>query len=123
MLNELNRRGTERFAIPAAYSTVTVQPAGDTMSPLFGHAYDISETGARIELDQRLDPGTSIRVAIQLPYQDVPINIDARVVWVMDDEDDPGPVRCAVTFDQFATHEDRRRLFLGLLNGGLRRAA
>ena len=47
---QTNRREHVRFKVPPMYSTVTACGVDDpTAPPLQGHAYDLSESGVRIE--------------------------------------------------------------------------
>jgi hypothetical protein len=94
-----------------------------------GHAYDISEGGVRFELDRPVQPGTRIAMQITLPSINEfdlgpgrSVFVFANVVWI-DDEDEPGPVRMAAVFSQFARVGDRERLLRQFSTGRYRAAA
>lgn len=118
--NSVNRRRHERFRLQPMYADVRAARGGD--APLDGHAYDISESGVRIELDVPLDPGDHVDVELKLPGNATDVRASAAVVWVGDPEDDPGPRRMALQFESFATTADRNRLF-AYLGSGVERAA
>jgi uncharacterized protein (TIGR02266 family) len=107
----INRREHARIALPAMYTMVAAMPVSRADgSDLHGHAYDISEGGARIELDEPLPPGEAVNVRLTLPGHTGDIRAQADVVWVNDADDDPGPRRMALRFTDFVTSADRERL-------------
>ncbi len=56
--NSIDRRGYERFTLMPMYTSVQAKRlVDDATEDITGHAYDISEAGARIELDEALEPG------------------------------------------------------------------
>ena len=119
-----NRRQFERFALPAMYTAVqATRPSQPADEPLTGHAYDISEGGARIELDEPLPEGEPLRVNFNLPGQTSAIAANASVVWVNPEEDDPGPRRMALRFTDFVSSADHARLVRFLGSGVTRLAA
>jgi hypothetical protein len=119
----INRRRHERRALPAAYTSVEACRASHAASEsLLGHAYDLSESGLRIELDEALPPGEPVQVRVNLPGDPGPVAAHADVVWVNDEADDPGPRRMALRFTDFVTLADRERL-MRFLGRGLSRAA
>ena len=75
-----------------------------------GHAYDISATGVRIELDEPLAVGEEVDLRIDLPGATGDIGAKAKVVWVAQASDDPGPRRMALRFTMFRSMLDRHRL-------------
>ncbi len=97
---EHNRRVHERFDLPPMYTTVIAccHGSGDDRR-LHGHVYDISQGGARIELDEPLAPGERVTIDLELPGSGKAMMARGSVVWVNDDADDPGPRRMAVRFD------------------------
>jgi hypothetical protein len=111
-----NLRQHERFALAAMYTSVeahrSAQPAAEGLA---GHAYDISESGVRLELDEPLPTGESVDLRLSLPGEHNAVSVVGDVVWVNDAEDDPGPRRMALRFTSFAHEDDRDRLvrFLG----------
>ena len=120
----LNRRRFERFALPAAYTAVAVRPMAGRRS-LNGHAYDISESGVRFELDRALPLGAAVEIKITLPGPEETertVAARARVIWVEQDEEEPGPVRMAAAFHGLEA-ADRERLLAALSSGRYARAA
>lgn len=117
-----NRRVHPRYSLPAMYTTVTATRP-DGRPDLAGHLYDISVAGARIELDEALEPGDRIHIDLQLPGASQRVRASARIVWVGDDLDDPGPRRMAVKFLRFDQRADHDRLSRYLDAQALRRAA
>lgn len=119
-----NRRRFERFSLPVGYTAVTVQrSSADAATILTGHAYDISESGVRFELDEALDEGENVAASIMLPCENSAVLVNARVVWLNDSMDDPGPRRMALDFESFASVGDRTRLVNYLSRSHLARAA
>lgn len=119
-----NRRRHERFTLAPMYTTVLAEwmtPNGRQEST--GHAYDVSEGGLRLEIDERLEPGTVVQVTMCLPGQARPIRASGSVVRTYDKADDPGPCRIALNLDRFVTPLDRQALFGCLGSGALPRAA
>ena len=93
------------------YTAVTacLSDRGDDLR-LEGHVYDISRGGVRIELDRPLDPGEVVALHLVLPGTQSPVHASASVVWVHDEDDDPGPRRMALQFTGFPNNADRDRL-------------
>ena len=119
-----NRREFDRFSLPPMYTRVVVRRgSGMRVEELTGHAYDLSEGGLRIELDEPLEPGEHVSLHLGLPGEDVDVFASGRVVWVGDADDDPGPRRAALQFVKFSTRDDRRRLVRFLGSGMFDRAA
>ncbi len=131
-MSSVNRRRYERFELPAAYTEVKVLPETGQGRWLSGHAYDISEGGVRLELDEELAAGTPVRVRLMLPVGEVaplgpvpgPVEIEAEatIVW-SDDDGVRGPVQLAASFERFARAGDRERLVRRVVEGRFRRAA
>lgn len=109
--------------MPMYTSVAAKRSADDTAEEIAGHAYDISEGGARIELDRALEPGESIAIDFTLPGATSTVAASADVVWVNDEIDDPGPRRMALRFTSFRSSEDHDRLRRYLGSGVVRRAA
>ena len=110
------------------YTPVAVKLLADSTFEFEGHAYDISEAGLRFELDRPIDPGTPVAIEVTLPgslrgSQDRRVCVVGNVVWIDDDEDEPGPVRMAAAFTRFAEPGDKQRLLAQLGSGRLARAA
>lgn len=100
-----------RLQLPFMYTVLRARPEGTDRYRWTGHIYDLSQSGARFELDQAIDPGTRLDIRMVLPgdTQSV-VTASGTVVRLHDDEAEPGPVRMAITFDRLATDADRRRL-------------
>ncbi len=122
--NPIDRRAQQRFTLMPMYTTVEAKRlVGDVDRALLGHAYDISETGVRIELDEALEPGESIAVHLTLPGATSSVAASANVVWVNDEIDDPGPRRMALRFTNFRSDKDHDCLLRYLDSALIRRAA
>jgi hypothetical protein len=96
MVNQIaDRRASHRFALAPMLSPVTVQRVrGGKMETLTGHAYDISESGMRIEVDGPVRAGERLNVSVALPGDAVNdsqrlVSAACEVVWTTDCEDDP----------------------------------
>lgn len=118
----LNRREHERFRLQPMYTSVAAAPADAPNDVRGGHAYDISETGVRIELDEAAPVGQCMHISLDLPGIDLGVGSAARVVWVNDAQDDPGPRRMALQFTSFDSEADHHRL-VRYLGQGLQRVA
>lgn len=119
-----NRRAADRFGPPVGCAKVVVRTDGSsTPHPdvdtkmLEGHAYDVSVSGVRFELDAPLPVGMEVAVELHLPGLVDPISATARIVRVFDEHDDPGPRRMGAVFTGFATPADARRLAVHLGSG------
>lgn len=128
--NTLNRREHERFRLPAMYTSVIAHraeagasnPTLASEDDLCGHAYDISEGGVRIELDDALPVGDSVQLNLDLPGIEHSVRSKAEVIWLNDEQDDPGPRRMALRFTEFDSPADWLRL-VSYLGRGLQRVA
>ncbi len=119
-----NRRRHERFQLMPMYTTVTAHlHQAEDNAELAGHAYDISESGVRIELDDAVAPGHDLDVQITVPADSLDITASGSVIRCYESDDDPGPRRIAVEFKHFASDDDRKRLIHWLASGHLQRAA
>ena len=124
----INRREHERLRLQPMYTSVIVEPRNSNVcdeSSMLGHAYDVSASGIRIELDEPLEVGQNVKVHVDLTgggFESEEVLADAKVVWVNDADDDPGPRRMALRFTDFHSqrHQNRLARFLG---DGLMRAA
>jgi len=114
----IDRRRGARMRLRPMYTSVRLgvvtakQGAGAAGGPgrAEGHAYDISATGVRIELDEPLAVGDEVDLRIDLPGATGDIGAKAKVVWVAQASDDPGPRRMALRFTMFRSMLDRHRL-------------
>lgn len=120
----IDRRQHERFALVPMYTAITLERVADMkIRSRAGHAYDISEGGARIELDDAVETGERVTLHIGLPGERWSISVTGEIAWVASVEDDPGPRRAAVRFVAFASPDDRARLLRFLGSGLAPRAA
>ena len=119
-----DRRAADRFGPPVGCASVVVRTDG-SCSPhpdvdtrvLEGHAYDVSVSGVRFELDAALPAGMSVDIELSLPGLVEPVHATARIVRVFDEQDDPGPRRMAAVFTAFASPVDASRLAVHLGSG------
>jgi hypothetical protein len=117
-------RRDPRVRVPAMYSDVRARPKGARRYAWAGHVYDISRSGMSFEFDEGLKVGEAIEVRLVLPgLGRTPIRLSGRVVRVELDDDEPGPVRMAMSFATFHRDADSRRLEAYLAAQGLRIAA
>ena len=128
-----DRRRSLRHAVAPMYHGVSI---GRTAAPVAeeattpdpdGHVYDLSVDGARLEVDDIIDPGESVALRLHLPGGD-DVAVEGRIVRSFAPEDDPAARRVAVQFTHYRSDTDQRRLarYLGQLPGprrGLARAA
>jgi hypothetical protein len=120
-----DRRRHLRYLLPSMYTAIAARRLDDEEFTLQGHAYDISVGGMRFEIDQPIEPGTSIALRIELPgaqslrpSERRPVYVFANVVWVEEEDlDQSGPVRMACVFTDFVGADDHDRL-LGRLRSG-----
>ncbi|MDA1007841.1 MAG: PilZ domain-containing protein [Planctomycetota bacterium] len=110
-------RTNERYRANAPYTRVVVRegtkPEVSLTEPkplLEGHAYDVSTSGLRFELDNALAAGTPITIELYLPGCIKTIHGKGHVVRVFETDDDPGPRRMAAHFDTFDSESDRSSL-------------
>ena len=128
----IERRQFPRFVVEPMYTPVGARVEGgadgeDAPFDLEGHAYDISEGGARFELDRAVAPGTAIAMRVFLPGvgerdEGRSVLVYANVVW-SEDTDEAGPYRTAAVFTHFARAGDRDRLVRHFASGRYRMAA
>lgn len=108
----VDKRQWERFQLEPMYTSVTVRHgAGLKLCETEGHAYDISASGIRFELDDALPAGTPVAIEVKLPAIDESISVSGTIVWQHDADDDPAARRMAVRFERFAGPDDRTRLY------------
>jgi len=123
----IERRQFDRFALQPMYTRVTVQRiSSGRMEEHEGYAYDISEGGLRIELDERLDRGEHVNIAIELPgggADPTIIRAACCVVWVNDEVDDPAMPRMALRIEKYFDAASRTRLIRFLGSGHIHRVA
>ena len=123
-MRTVDRRRFERFAVAPMYTPVSVRLLADSTYDFDGHAYDVGEGGLRLELDRPIDPGTPIAIQVTLPGEgERAVFAFANIVWVQEDEAEPGPVRMGAAFTRFARSQDKDRLLMQLASGRFARAA
>ena len=123
-MSNLDQRRFERFRIEPMYSSVTLQITEDVLErSVDGHLYEVSEAGARLEVDEPLAPGTPVSLDMRLPGEAASILATGCIVWCADAEDDPGARRMGVSFERFSTPVGRARLCRYLGSGYAHRAA
>lgn len=114
-------RQAPRIPLPAPYTVLKARPSGDQRYRWTGFIYDISTSGMRFEVDERIEDQTALEVHITLPRRGntrpTTIQATGRVVRMHDDE--PGPVRMGLHFEAFRSESDRKRLagYVGRGNG------
>ncbi len=128
----LERRQFPRFVVEPMYTPIaarieTGEGEEDAPFDIEGHAYDISEGGARFELDRAVAPGSRIAMRIFMPGlserdEGRSVLVYANVVW-SEDTDEAGPYRTAAVFTHFARACDRDRLVRHFSSGRYRLAA
>ena len=105
-----------RLKLPAMYTLLRARPVGEDRYRWTGYIYDVSEGGLRIELDEQLDPGTTIEVRGVLPgSRGTSFRATGSVVRLHDAEEDFGPFRMGIALHEFKHEADHERL-----NGYLR---
>ncbi len=124
MSPEVERRNHARYELPSMYTTVCVVDA-DGAERCGGHAYDISQGGMRFELDDALEPGSTVQIRIDLPGgNDRTVLADVNILWVEEEDVElEGPVRMAGSFAGFSNEEDATRLKKMLRRGRYHLAA
>lgn len=105
-----NNRDAERFTFEPAVVHVVVGAHGkspESKGFFEGHAYDISHSGIRLELDSPLPVGTPVEVDIYPPgSSNGSIRMIGSVVRVFDEIDDPGPRRMGIHLDRGANDQE-----------------
>jgi hypothetical protein len=107
-----NRRNAERFRLGTALVFVVVGAHGntpETKGHFEGHAYDLSDSGIRVELDAALPVGTPVDVSVHFPGCGSPLHLVGKVARLFDEIDDPGPRRMGL-HAHAATKADEARL-------------
>lgn len=96
----VEKRGATRYDLPAPYTAVRVKREGRQRYSQLGHAYDISATGMRFELDIALEAGEQIEVTVELPgFLRRQIVAVGRVVRFADNGK-YGPIHMGIAFSQ-----------------------
>ena len=109
--NVLEARRYPRVRIEPALAGVSVQRVkGDVIRTLEGHAYDVSRSGARIELDEPLRPNERVAFCLRLPGELTGVFASGRIMWANDAWDDPAACRMGLEITRFLSKDDERRL-------------
>lgn len=111
--HDFESRQYPRLTLPPMYTLVRARLLGEERYRWTGHAYDVSRSGIRFELDEALAPGTELELRVMLPsgHDHPTFKATGRVVRIHDDEEDRlGPVRMGLTFGSFASSLDRQTL-------------
>lgn len=123
-----NRRRYERFRVNPGYTSMALRRHPDESVFTFeGHVYDISEGGLCFELDQPVEPGTTVSVRLDLPPSRDDIGpgravfVTGNVVWC--DDDELGASRMAMAVTRFDRAGDKERLIRTLTRERFTRAA
>ncbi|WP_428389272.1 PilZ domain-containing protein [Mucisphaera sp.] len=108
--NEARRE--PRFEVPAMYTLLRARTTGEKRYRWTGHIYDISISGMRFELDSPLPHGQQLEIRGMLPGEHhTTFRAAGKVVRLHGAEDnEPGPARMAIAFENFESQIDRRRL-------------
>lgn len=109
-----DHRRHPRKSLPIGYAQVRVRLPGQQRFSLTGHAYDVSMSGIRFEVDRPIPLGKAIDLQIQLPascddWTEHPIRAKAKCVRLHDD-DTTGPVRMGACFINLHKPTDQRQL-------------
>ncbi|MSQ90380.1 MAG: PilZ domain-containing protein [Phycisphaerales bacterium] len=114
-----NRRAADRFAPQIGYTRVVIATELQDAPPTAfeGHAYDISLSGLRFELDEPLETGDKVVIELHLPGLLRSIRTTAHVVRILDEDGEAGPRRMAATFHAFESPVDATRLTTHLGSG------
>ncbi len=111
--NVAEARRHPRLKLPAMYTLVRVKLPDKNRFTLTGHAYDVSLSGIRFELDEPLPFAQTITVRVMLPgsSRQTTFEAEGHVVRIHGENDDQfGPARMGLTFTKFSTLIDEQRL-------------
>ncbi len=104
------QRQNIRHALNAPYTDVIVKRLSPDKPNLRGHAYDISMSGTRIELDVPLEAGEFVNLELRLPnFHQRPIHITGRTIRFCSPEEF-GPIRMGIMFTNFESLTDYQAL-------------
>ena len=124
----VNRRQHERFLLEPGYTgaAVRVHPDEDVFTRE-GHVYDISEAGVCFEMDQAIEPGSTVSMRVDLPMNAKDLGpgrsvfLTGNIVWC--DADEMGAVRIAMAITRFDREGDKGRMMRALTGNRYLRAA
>ncbi|RNC81040.1 MAG: PilZ domain-containing protein [Phycisphaera sp.] len=133
MQNHINRRKHDRFTLSPMYSRVTMRMLDQDEFHFEGHAYDISESGLKFEMDRPVEVGSNVMLRIDLPLDihGLPptgsknryIEVLARIAWLDEEDIEVGPAKMAAEFLRFVHFGDKERLIATFCTGRYMRAA
>ncbi len=103
-------RVAPRYKLDAAYTWVRVRRQGQRYFRLTGHAYDVSSSGMRFELDEALTPGQTVDVELMLPRSGTKRIRATGSIVRLHDPDEVGPIRMGLQFSEMRQDADRQRL-------------
>ncbi|MEM9296517.1 MAG: PilZ domain-containing protein [Planctomycetota bacterium] len=104
-------RGEPRLSLPFMYCELRARTGTQGAYDMEGHIYDLSLSGLRFELDDALPTGARLELRLSLPGPEpIVVKASANVVRLVDEDDEPGPVRMGASFVAFRTPMDRERL-------------
>ncbi len=124
----VNRRQFERFMLKPGYMSAALRVHPDEQAfTREGHIYDISEGGVCFEMDQAIEPGSTVSMRVDLPMNAKDIGpgrsvfLTGNIVWC--DADEMGAVRMALAITRFDRAGDKGRMMRALTSQRYLRAA
>lgn len=124
----VNRRQFERFMLEPGYTSAALRVHPDEqVFTREGHIYDISEGGVCFEMDQAIEPGSTVSMRVDLPMNAKDIGpgrsvfLTGNIVWC--DADEMGAVRMALAITRFDRAGDKGRMMRALTSQRFLRAA
>lgn len=124
----VNRREHERFQLEPGYTSAAVRLHPDEqVFTREGHVYDISEGGVCFEMDQAIEPGSTVSMRLDLPANTGDrgpgrsVFLTGNIVWC--DADEMGAVRMALAVTRFDREGDKGRMIRALTSKRYQRAA
>jgi hypothetical protein len=124
----VNRRQFERFMLEPGYTSAALRVHPDEqVFTREGHIYDISEGGVCFEMDQAIEPGSTVSMRVDLPMNANDLGpgrsvfLTGNIVWC--DADEMGAVRMALAITRFDRAGDKGRMMRALTGNRYLRAA
>jgi hypothetical protein len=124
----VNRRQFERFMLEPGYTSAALRVHPDEqVFTREGHIYDISEGGVCFEMDQAIEPGSTVSMRVDLPMNANDLGpgrsvfLTGNIVWC--DADEMGAVRMALAITRFDRAGDKGRMMRALTGNRNLRAA
>lgn len=115
-----------RLKLAPMYTLLRAKKAGTQKFRWSGYIYDVSMGGMRFELDEAVEPGTTLEIRATLPYaRHGAFVATGQVIRLHDEREDTpaGPYRMAMQFTSFRCEFDEAHLSEYLSTAGLRLAA